>query len=153
MSVDCDIVTLAPVLLALTQAELPRSEIPARIRGLFDITYAWLRSADVHQVGHNYAIYDECTKHGLRVRVGFPVSEAFPDTELVKCVEFAPGRAAHATHVGPYGNLQATYRILAEWCSHGRVPLSSVSWEIYGDWNDDPSKLKTDLNLGLRNGA
>ena len=153
MTATCEIVTVAPALLALTQAKLLRSEIPERIRGLFDITYSWLRSADVRQVGHNYVLYDKCTKQSLRVRVGFPVSGAFLDTELVKCVEFIPGRAAHAAHLGPYGGLHVTYRRLTEWCSQERVSLSGESWEIYGDWNEDASKLKTDLYLRLRDDA
>jgi effector-binding domain-containing protein len=151
MADTCEIVTVAPVLLALTQAELLRSEIPARIRGMFDITYSWLRSADVRQAGHNYALYDKCTKHSLRVRVGFPVSGPFHDTESIHCIEFSPGPAAHATHIGPYVNLHVTYRLLAEWCLQEHLPLSGESWEIYGDWNDDPSKLKTDLYLALKN--
>jgi effector-binding domain-containing protein len=153
MAQICEIIPFAPVLLALTQTELIRSEISARIRGMFDITYSWLRSADVRQVGHNYALYDECRKQSLRVRVGFPVSGPFPDTELVKCVEFEPGWAAHATHNGSYGNLHVTYRLLTEWCLQERFSLNGESWEIYGDWNDDPSKLKTDQYLGLRNDA
>jgi effector-binding domain-containing protein len=153
MSDTPEITTIAPVLLALTEAELPRSEISARIRGMFDVAYSWLRSAEVRQTGHNYAVYDQCTKQSLRVRVGFPVSVPFLDSALVKCVEFSPGRAAHAIHIGSYNSLHVTYRILTEWCLKEGVQLSGESWEIYGDWNDDPSKLKTDLYLGLRNNA
>lgn len=153
MTETCRIVTVEPVILALTQAELLRSEISVRIRGMYDITYSWLRSADVRQVGKNYAFYDECTNQNLRVRVGFPVSGLFLDTELVKCIELSAGRAAHVTHVGSYGNLAVTYRVLTDWCLRERLPLSGESWEIYGDWNDEPSKLKTDLYLRLRNDA
>ena len=153
MPETCEVVTIESVLLALTEAELSRSEVSGRIRGMFDITYSWLRTADVRQVGHNYALYDECTDHTLRVRVGFPVAGPFRETDLVKGIELAPGRVARATHIGPYGLLHLTYRVLTDWCLRERLPLSSESWEIYGDWSDDPSKLKTDLYLRLRNDA
>ena len=153
MTETCNIVTVAPVLLALTQAELARSEIAGRIRGLFDVTYSWLRTAEVRQVGPNYALYDECTKQSLRVRVGFPVSGPFLETESVRCVERPPGRAAHATHQGPYDNLHVTYRALREWCMREGILLGGESWEVYGEWQDDPSRLRTDLFLRLKPNA
>jgi len=143
----CEVVSVSPVLLALTQEEIPRPEIPARIRGMFDIVYAWLREAPVHQAGHNYALYDQCTAHSLRMQVGFPVSGRFTDTDLVKCVELTPGRAAHAVHVGPYANLHRTYAALNAWCSERALVLTGQSWEVYGDWTEDPSKLETELFL------
>ena len=149
MSTSCQIVSVAPVLLALTEANLPRTELSSKILGLFDIVYAWSRTADVRQLGHNYAIYDGATPHRLRVRVGFPVSGPFADTDLVKCVELAAGRAAQATHVGPYGDLHVTYARLADWCSRAALPMSGESWEIYGDWHDDPTKLVTEVHLRL----
>ena len=114
---------------------------------MFDIVYAWLRDAPVRQAGHNYALYDQCTPQSLRVQVGFPVSGRFADTDLVKCVQLAPGRAAHAVHVGPYANLHRTYAALNTWCSQRALALTGQSWEVYGDWTEDPSRLETGLFL------
>jgi effector-binding domain-containing protein len=114
---------------------------------LFDIVYGWLRDAPVRQAGHNYAIYDRCTPNTLRVLVGFPVSERFADTDLVKCVELPAGRAAHAVHVGPYSNLHRTYAALNTWCTQRALELTGESWEVYGDWTEDASKLETGLFL------
>ena len=145
MQPKCEIVTVSSVLLALTEEEVPRSEIPARIRKMYDVVYGWLRDAPVRQAGHNYALYDQCTPRSLRVRVGFPVSAQFADTNLVKCVQLAPGRAAHAVHVGPYADLHRTYAALHAWCSGRELTLTGESWEVYGDWTDDSSKLETEL--------
>ena len=150
MQPACDLVNVAPLLLALASEELPRSQIPVRIRALFDVVYAWRRDAPVRQAGHNYALYDRCTPQSLRVRVGFPVSGRFADTELVKCVELAPGRAAHAVHVGSYAHLQRTYAVLHAWCAQRALPVSDESWEVYGDPTEDPSRLETGLFLRLR---
>ena len=149
MQPKCELVSVSPQLLALTQEELPRSQVPVRIRGMFDIVYVWLRDAPVRQAGHNYALYDQCAPQSLRVRVGFPVSGRFADTELVKCVQFAPGRAAHAVHVGPYAELHRTYAALNAWCSQRSLALTGQSWEVYGDWTEDSSKLETGLFLGI----
>lgn len=117
---------------------------------MFDIVYAWKTGSVVQQVGHNYVIYDECTRHSLRMQVGVPVSERFADTDLVKCVDFTPGKAAHATHVGSYAHMHLTYKALREWCSRESILLDGQSWEVYGDWNDDISKVTTDIYLRLK---
>lgn len=150
MEPKCEVVSVSPVLLALTQEELARPQIPARIRGMFDVVYKWLRDAPVRQAGHNYALYDRCTPRTLRVQAGFPVSGRFADTDLVKCVQLEPGRAAHAVHAGPYSDLHRTYEVLHTWCSDRALALTGQSWEVYGDWTDDPSRLETGLFLRVQ---
>ena len=52
-------------------------------------------------------------------------------------------------HVGPYDQMQAAYAALDEWVrSHGE-PSARVSWEVYGDWQQDPNKLRTDIYYQL----
>jgi effector-binding domain-containing protein len=147
MQLICDVVAVSPLLLALTHEELPRSQIPARIRGMFDIVYRWLRDAPVRQAGPNYALYDQCTPQTLRVQVGFPVSGPFADSDRVRCVRLASGRAAHAVHVGEYATLHRTYAVLHGWCSEQALPLTGQSWEVYCDPTESPSRLETGLFL------
>ena len=146
---ECDIVSLEPVTLAVTEAFTKQSEIPARIRGLFDIVYAWLRESGIAQTGHNYAIYDQFSAGGMRMRVGFPVARPFADTPQVHCIELAGGRAAHITHRGPYSELGKAHSQLNEWCTEHSLELARESWEIYGDWTDDESRLETDIFIRL----
>ena len=145
-----DIVDVQPVILALTETRLRPAEVPAKIRGMFDVVYTWLRDSNVRQVGHNYALYDQVTSAGMRMQVGFPVSERFADSELVKCVELAAGRAAHTRHTGPYSELNVAYRGLLAWCAREGHQTSGQSWEVYGDWHDDPSELITDIYFRLK---
>ncbi|MFN7927069.1 MAG: GyrI-like domain-containing protein [Blastocatellia bacterium] len=150
MSQQVEIVAVQPVILALAELRLFPSEVPTKIRGLFDVVYLWLRTANVQQIGHNYAIYDQCTNGGMQMRAGFPVSARFPDDESVKCVEFEAGRAAHIRHIGPYSKLNISYTNLVSWCAQEGYQTSGQSWEVYGDWHDDPSKLITDIYFRLQ---
>jgi effector-binding domain-containing protein len=136
-------VPVETVLLAVGEAELDRSEIAGRILGMFP--YAWLKTAAVRQVGHNYAIYERGKHKELLVRAGFPVSAAFAETQSVKCYTLAAGEAAHALHVGPYSELRGTYALLDAWCKEQGLLLGGQSWELYGDWHDDPFKLETGI--------
>ena len=58
MNYTFDIVDNEPVVLAITQAQLVPSEVSSKILGLFDVVYTWLRTSNVKQAGHNYAVYD-----------------------------------------------------------------------------------------------
>ena len=49
--------------------------------------------------------------------------------------------------VDSYANLHRTYAALNSWCSQHALALTGQSWEVYGDWTEDPSKLETGLFL------
>lgn len=149
MSYEFDIVEVPPVTLAVCETFLKQADIPSRIIKMFDIVYGWLREASVKQVGHNYAIYDQFGTNGMRMRVGFPVSATFDNGSLVHCLELGAMTAAYTKHLGPYSGLHAAYSELNQWCSKESLHRDAFSWEEYGDWNDDPSKLVTDLYIKL----
>jgi effector-binding domain-containing protein len=48
-------------------------------------------------------------------------------------------------HVGPYHQLGDASSALHEFCKTHDHPIAGPTWEVYGDWNDDPSKLRTDV--------
>ena len=149
MAHQCDIATVEPVTLAVTDAQTKQAEIPSRIPPMFDIVYAWLRDSGAKQAGHNYVVYDRFGADGMRMRVGFPVSKAFDDTAQVKCLRLTGGRAAHTTVVGPYTGISAAHMELNAWCAQHKHALAGMSWEVYGDWVDDQSKLVTDIYFRL----
>jgi effector-binding domain-containing protein len=101
--------------------------------------------AGVKQTGHNYILYDRFEDGGMRMRPGFPVSAPFDDTESVACVTLPAGKAAHTVHVGPYSGLGEAYSRLNAWCEQQGLSRAPLQWELYGNWNDDESKLVTDL--------
>ena len=134
----------------MAEAFAKQAEIPALFPGMFDTVYAWLRELDIAQTGHNYALYDRFSANAMRIRIGFPVAQRFADTELIKYVALAPGRAAHVRHTGPYSGLPAAHTVLNAWCAQQAHRLAGVSCEVYGDWHDDQSKRVTDSYFRLR---
>jgi effector-binding domain-containing protein len=61
----------------------------------------------------------------------------------VFATETPGGEVATAVHVGPYDRLGDTHAALRDWANRNRRTFAGKSWEIYGDWNDDPGKLET----------
>ena len=148
MRYEFDVVEVEAVTLAVAEAVVPVSEVPQHILGLFDAAYAWLAQSELDQTGHNYALYRPAAE-GLRMQAGFPVSERFEDTESVACVELDAGRAAHTIHQGDYGGLRDANAQLYSWCGQQEHVLGGLSWEVYGDWHDDPAQLVTELYVRI----
>lgn len=145
MSTEYDIVDVQPVTLAVTEAFVTQAEIPERISGMFDLVYAWLPESGMERTGNNYAVYDQFGEDGMRMRVGFQVSERFADSEKVQCAELPGGRAAHTTHHGSYSGLADANNRLYQWCVEQSLDQAGICWEKYGDWSEDESKLVTDI--------
>ena len=52
---------------------------------------------------------------------------------------------ATTAHYGEYSHMAGAYAALEQWCQdNGRRP-AGVNWEVYGDWDDDPAKRRTDI--------
>ena len=49
------------------------------------------------------------------------------------------------THVGDYGRLGEANAAILEWCRANGRKHAGPSWEVYGHWNDDPAKLRTEV--------
>ena len=69
----------------------------------------------------------------------------------VRCVTMPAGRAAtmHACRPRTTGWSRRTQKS-QRWCAANGHALAGVSWEIYGHWNDDPSKLETRVGYLLQ---
>jgi effector-binding domain-containing protein len=81
----------------------------------------------------------------MTVDFGVQVTRRFDDAGEVICTETPAGEVAMTTHIGSYGKLAAAHEALTSWSrATGRV-FGGCSWEIYGDWTDDETKLETQV--------
>ena len=81
---------------------------------------------------------------------GVEVTREFAGSGEVRPVRTPGGEAAVVRHVGPYDGLAQAHRAIHEWAKESGRALAGTSWEIYGDWNDDPAKLETLVMYLLR---
>jgi effector-binding domain-containing protein len=81
----------------------------------------------------------------MDVDFGVQVIRPFSDEGDVVCTETPAGEVAMTTHIGSYAGLAAAHGAIHSWrVATGRV-FSACSWEIYGDWTADESKLETQV--------
>jgi effector-binding domain-containing protein len=79
----------------------------------------------------------------MDVDFGVEVIRAFDREGEVAPAEAPAGEVATAVHVGPYDQLRRTHDAIHAWRAATGRNFAGTSWEIYGDWSDDPSKLQT----------
>ena len=94
--------------------------------------------------GHNVAIYWD-TANGGSIEVGVQVNRPFEETDLVVRSATPGGTVARTAHHGPYNRLGAAHDAVQAWCREHGHETALPFWEIYGDWDDDPSRLRTDV--------
>jgi effector-binding domain-containing protein len=143
-----DVLETQSTVMAVARDTLSSDQISGRILQLFDLVYAFLKTAEVKSVGLNVAVY---LNDRIDLEVGVPVTAPFEDTSSVFCSSSPAGRSAHTVHYGPYSQLGEAHRAVQKWCQGQGLITTGVSWEVYGHWNDDTSRLRTDVYHMLTN--
>jgi effector-binding domain-containing protein len=125
----------------------PWQDMRANIRKLFDRVYAPGALTPGH--GHNFIMYRDDTTEGITMTVGVLDRQPGGADPEVKPAHIPGGRVMTGTHWGDYGKMKTTYdAIEAEITARGLKALPK-SLEIYGDWYDDPAKVRTDIYVYL----
>jgi hypothetical protein len=132
--------------LAAVRRELSVGEIAGAWRPALDKVWEFLRTQPgLRTDGHNVFLYhhDQGAVAPMRVDFGVEVERAFDPVGDVYATETPAGEVALAMHVGRYDRLAETHVAIHEWCAKQGRGLAGKSWEAYGDWTDEESKLET----------
>lgn len=144
---DIHIIDLAPLSGAGIEVTCPRSQLIPAIQQTFDRLYKPDALTPGH--GHNFILYHAWSPSDLRMTIGVldrSPGGADPD---VKDAHVPGGRTITATHWGDYGQMKATYDLMHAEVKAKGLKLTPLSLEIYGDWSEDSSKVRTDIYLFL----
>lgn len=108
-----------------------------------------VKAAQVKDAGRHVAVYRDAGDGFLDVEVGVEVGTAFPGRDEVVGSVTPAGDAATVIHLGPYQKLGEAHQAIRQWCAAQVRSLAGPCWEIYGhwmdEWNNDPSKIRTDI--------
>lgn len=141
------IVDLTPQTGAGIEAFVRWADIGPSIRRTFDRLYAPDALLPGH--GHNFILYRNETREGAMLTIGVLGREPGGGDPDVKAVHIPGGRAITAPHWGDYASMPSTYNRIHDAIRAKGLKRAPVSLEIYGDWDDDPAKVKTDLHIYL----
>ena len=133
-----------PRTLAAIREGTTRQRLSADIVRVLGLVWPVLREQGV-RTGHNVIVYRGGDSDVLIVDIGVEALSDFENRGSVRHVSTPSGEVAATAHYGEYSDLGLAYAALERWCAdHGRSP-TGVNWEIYGDWEDDPAKRRTDV--------
>ncbi len=131
--------------LAIVRRRLKWSELGGHLIPLLDRVYAQVRAGKVIQSGQNVFVYRHGTPDGVTVEVGVEVPDRFEDVDDVVYSSAPSGEVASTVHTGPYSDLGDAHEAVIRWCKEHHRLHANVWWEVYGDWEEDPSKLETEV--------
>lgn len=140
--------SVEPMQLAAVQRQVTIPEIVTAWKPALDRVWEFLRAhPGLRSDGHNVFLYHHPTRRDLPMDVDFgvQVTRTFEPSGEVRPVETPSGMAAVAVHVGPYEKMKQTHDAIHAWRAANNRTFAGTSWEIYGDWTDDPSKLETTI--------
>jgi effector-binding domain-containing protein len=105
-----------------------------------------IRSLKVAGAGRHVAIYLDGQ---INLEVGVEVETPFAGHGEVVGSATPAGTVATAVHFGAYNQLQKTHEAICQWCGNHNYTPAGPNWEIYdhwkNEWNNDPSKIRTDI--------
>jgi effector-binding domain-containing protein len=133
-----------PRQLAAIRAATTHLQLGADIIRLLDKVWPVLREQHV-RTGHNVVVYHGGSGRGLTVDVGVEAFTDFDGRGEVRRTSTPSGDVATTAHYGEYSDMAGAYAALEQWCQDSGRRAAGVNWEVYGDWDDDPAKRRTDI--------
>jgi effector-binding domain-containing protein len=151
MGYDVVVETVQAELIAAVRARVPISGIAQVWKPALDQVWAFLRANGGLRREHNLFLYHhpEHRNDAMDIDFGVQVASRFAPEGNVRCIETPAGEAATTVHVGPYDRLGDAHDAIHAWCAANGRNIAAASWEIYGDWNDDPAQLETTIKYLL----
>lgn len=134
---------------AVIHLKVPCEEMQQVFGPAIDEIVATLQAQGLEPVGPAFAHHFSVPTTHFDFEVGLPVARPVSPTGRVKAGELpACPRVAHATHVGPYDGLSASWAAFESWISDQALSTAQTFWESYtvGPHNEpSPAKWRTDL--------
>jgi effector-binding domain-containing protein len=139
------IVDASPRPLAVVRVTTVLSTWPSQFMHSLNKVYDAVKAGHVRQSGQNVMIYRPRDNRLVDIECGVEIEAKFEPIGEVVYSETPSGPAVTATHIGPYEQLRISHDAVVEWSHQNGYRLAGTCWEIYGDWNEDPAKLRTDI--------
>jgi effector-binding domain-containing protein len=138
-------------LIAAVRATVPISGIAGAWKPALDQVWAFLKTNRELRPGHNFFLYHHAEHRASPMNIDFGVQVActFEPEGSVRCIETPAGEVARTVHIGPYDRLIDAHNALHEWCAAHNRKIGRASWEVYGDWNNNPALLETTIKYLL----
>jgi hypothetical protein len=132
--------------LAVVRRRASSQELSRVVPDACGTVWSVVRAQQIPGAGRHVAVYLDCE---INLEVGVELDAPFAGFGEVVGSTTPAGLVATTTHYGPYGQLHEAHEAILRWCADNGYTLAGPNWEIYGhwedEWNNDPSKIRTDV--------
>jgi effector-binding domain-containing protein len=151
MKYDVVVESAQAEVVAAVRARVPISDFARAWKPALDQVWAFLKTAGELNPGHNLFLYHhpERRNDAMNIDFGDQLARLFEPEGDVRSIETPAGEVARTVHFGPYDRLGDAHNAIHAWCASNNRKIAQASWEIYGDWNDDPALLETTIKYLL----
>jgi len=153
MPIDVRVEVARPRILAAVRRKVTIGHVGAAWRPALDQVWAFLRTRpDLREDGHNIFLYHHPAKRSdpMDVDFGVEVVREFAVSGEIRPVTTPAGEVAALRHIGSYDRLGKAHDAIHAWAAANSRAFGGMSWEIYGDWHEDPDRLETRVMYLLR---
>jgi len=145
MTQEIELVAVEERPIVAVRAKLAMADIPAKVFPLMDRVWAFVRCKDIQDHGHNVWLYRPRSNGEFEVEIGVEMAGPVAGKGDVVSSRTPGGRTAHAVHYGDYSELPGVHEAVFAWCREHGLVSAGTNWEVYGDWEEDPAKRRTDV--------
>jgi effector-binding domain-containing protein len=147
MQYDIMVKPVAPMAIAAVRRKVRIPDIATAWKSALDEVWAFMRQHPELKPVRNVFLYHHPTQGdaAMNVDFGVAVTGAFSGDGAIRAASTPAGTAACVTHVGPYSGIPDAHAAIHAWREREGRQFAGWSWEIYGDWNEDQSKLETEV--------
>jgi effector-binding domain-containing protein len=132
---------MAAVAARSTQPML-RKVIPASL----DKVWAFLRGDDFGPLGCNTVYYAPMQRGAeMDLLVGVRLAAPFAPKGEIVAAETPAAEVSHVVYFGDYSQMHGAHQAAQAAAAANGRKLTGASWEVYGDWFQDPAKVRTDI--------
>jgi len=139
--------------MAAVGAKASQPQLSRVIPTALDAVYAALRTGDYGPLGPNVVLYQNWVDGVMDLHIGVGLERPFPGVGKVVAAETPAGEAVHVVYFGEYSQMQPAHKAAQDGARALGRRLTGVSWEVYGDFTSDMSKLRTDIYYQLADQA
>jgi effector-binding domain-containing protein len=125
--------------MAVVRGNATMANLPVRIGELFDQFYAGFKG----KKGPNIVYYPGDVAGEFELACGVQLDQGGNASTPA-------GDVAATVHMGPYNQMKSAHVAIHEWVRANGRQIAGPSWEVYGDWSDDPAKLRTGIYYLLK---
>lgn len=147
MSIKCELAVLRSHPSVSIRLRTTAEELPEVFAKGFTLIAGYIEKCNTEPAGDPFAIYYNLDIRDLDVEFGFPISVSLSGTDNIQTSQTPSGKSVTCLHIGPYNDIEPSYRALTEWVKNNGYEAAGISYEVYlnDPVNTEPEKMNTQI--------